>query len=163
MNGAQIVEYSGTDAALADLASRYGGVVYDVTAKDGMEAARKARAELRTWRVDLEKERVRIKAPALERCRLIDTEAKRITLALSALEDPIDAQIKAEEQRKEDERLAAVRAEEERIAAEQAAVRAAEEQRLADERAVIARRQAEGLRALIAERKAALPKGTDHE
>ena len=76
----------------------------------------RARAELRRWRTDLEAERVRIKAPALGRCKAIDTEARRISDALSALEDPIDAQIKAkvraEEARKEAEaaRDAALRA-----------------------------------------------------
>ena len=100
----EIVEYSKTDAALADLASRYKGVVFEVATREGMGAAIKARAEVRGYRVDLEKIRVEIKAPALERCRLIDSEAKRINDALEALEDPIDQQIKLEETRKERER-----------------------------------------------------------
>jgi hypothetical protein len=65
----------------------------------------------------LEKKRVEIKAPALERCRLIDTEAKRITTELLELEEPIDAQIKAEEQRKENEKLERERIERERVQA----------------------------------------------
>ena len=99
-----IQEYSKTDAALADLESRYKGVVFDVATRDGMLAAIKGRAELRGYRVSLEKTRVEIKAPALERSRLIDTEAKRIKDALAALEDPIDEAIKSEETRKERER-----------------------------------------------------------
>lgn len=138
-----IVEYSKTDAALADLAQRYKGVVFDVTAREGMHTAVKGRAELRTYRVALEKTRKEIKAPALERCQLIDAEARRITAELAALEDPIDSQIKKEEQRKEDERMAVVRAEDARIAAEQQALKDAEEKRMAEERAEIARRQAE--------------------
>lgn len=95
-----IAEYSATDSALAELRQKYETVVFDVTSGKGMEQAKKARAELRDYRVTLEKTRVEIKAPALERCRQIDTEAKRITAELEALEEPIDAQIKAEENRK---------------------------------------------------------------
>lgn len=110
----QITEYSKTDAALADLAQRYKGVVFDVTTTAGMQGAKTARAELRGYRVDLEKVRVEIKAPALERCRLIDAEAKRITTALVELEDPIDNTIKKEEKRKEEEAMAKVMAEQRR-------------------------------------------------
>lgn len=110
-----IQEYSKTDAALADLASRYKGVVFDVATTKGMQEARTARAELRSYRVDLEKLRVEIKAPALERCRLIDAEAKRITVALSDLEDPIDSAIKLEEKRKEREAMEAVMANQRRV------------------------------------------------
>jgi colicin import membrane protein len=139
----QIVEYSQTEAALADLASRYKGVLFDVTTPTGMSEAKRSRAEIRDYRVALEKKRVEIKAPALERCRLIDAEAKRITAELSALEDPIDSQIKVEERKKEEARLAAERAELARIEAEERARKEAEEARMAAERAEIARRQAE--------------------
>ena len=113
----QIAEYSPTEAALADLRSRYEAVVFDTSTSKGMQEAIAGRAEIRGYRVDLEKERVRIKAPALERCRLIDTEAKRITAELEALENPIDASIKAEQQRKENERIEKERIERERIEA----------------------------------------------
>jgi hypothetical protein len=99
-----IVEYSKTDAALADLSHRLKGVVFEVATREGMGAALKARAEVRGYRTDLEKVRVEIKSPALERCRLIDAEATRIKRELEALEDPIDQQIKMEESRKERER-----------------------------------------------------------
>jgi colicin import membrane protein len=95
----QIQEYSATEAALATLAERYKGVVYDVTTKEGMAAAKAGRNEIRGYRTALEAKRVEIKAPALERCRLIDSEAKRITAALEDLEGPIAAQIKKEEDR----------------------------------------------------------------
>lgn len=110
-----IQEYSKTDAALADLAGRFKGVVFDVTTTAGMQSARIARAELRGYRVDLEKTRVEIKAPALERCRLIDAEAKRISSVLTGLEDPIDAQIKSEEKRKEREAMERAMVEQRRI------------------------------------------------
>ena len=136
----EIVEYSKTEAALAGLREIYKGVVYDVSTPYGMAVARSARKELRDYRLALDEVRVSIKAPALKRCQLIDAEARRITQALSALEDPIDAQIKTEEKRREDERIAVQRAEAERIAAEERARREAEEAKLAAERAEIARR-----------------------
>lgn len=101
-----IVEYSQTEAALATLSEKYKGVLWDVTVPAEMKRAREARAELRTYRTSLERIRVEIKAPALERTRLIDAEARRITGALEALEKPIDEQIKLEEQRKEREKTA---------------------------------------------------------
>lgn len=113
----EIVEYSKTEAALADLNARYGAVIFDTSTTKGMQEAIAGRAEIRGYRIDLEKERVRIKAPALERCRLIDTEAKRITAALEILETPIDTAIKAEQQKKENERLEKERIERERIEA----------------------------------------------
>lgn len=106
-----IAEYSATDSALAELRQKYETVVYDVRSPKGMDQAKKARAELRDYRVTLEKTRVEIKAPALERCRQIDSEAKRITAELEALELPIDNQIKAEEQRKANEKAEAERLE----------------------------------------------------
>lgn len=112
----QIQEYSATEAALAELRERIGKTVHDVTTTKGMDAAKKDRAEVRGYRTSLEKLRVELKAPALERSRLIDAEAKRITAELQAIEGPIDEQIKSEEKRKEDERLAKIAAEEARVA-----------------------------------------------
>jgi hypothetical protein len=119
-----IAEYSETAAALGELRQRHQGVVFDVTKPKEMKAAKEARAELRTLRTGLEKKRVEIKAPALERCRLIDAEAKRITAELVALEEPIDVQIKAEEARAESERLAKLEAERLRVEAIQQKIQA---------------------------------------
>jgi hypothetical protein len=112
-----IQEYSPTEQALAELRQKYAAVVFDTSTPKGMEAAKAGRAELRGYRVALEKKRVEIKAPALERSRQIDTEAKRLTAEIEALEDPIDAVIKKEEQRKEAEKAAKEQAERDRIAA----------------------------------------------
>ena len=138
-----IEEYNKTAAALVELETRYKGVRYEVTTKLGLLAATTARKELRTLRVALENKRVEIKAPALKRTQEIDAEAKRLTKAIEALEDPIDAQIKEEEQRKENDRLAAERAEQEKREAEQRAIREAEERKLQAERDALAKRQAE--------------------
>jgi len=112
-----IAEYTRTAAALADLRQRHAGVVYEVTVPKEMKLAKEARAELRGLRTSLEKTRVEIKAPALERCRLIDAEAKRITAELVALEEPIDVQIKTEETRAETARLEKLEAERLRVEA----------------------------------------------
>lgn len=119
-----IAEYSETAAALGELRQRHQGVVFDVTKPKEMKAAKEARAELRTLRTGLEKKRVEIKAPALERCRLIDAEARRITAELVALEEPIDVQIKAEEARAESEHLAKLEAERLRVEAIQQKIQA---------------------------------------
>ena len=108
-----ITEYSATEAALAKLKLRLKDAKYDVTTTAGMTTAKQDRRELVSLRTSLEAKRKEIKAPALERCNLIDKEAKRITTELLALEVPIDEQIKAEEKRKADEK-----AERDRLAAE---------------------------------------------
>jgi colicin import membrane protein len=107
-----IVEYSPTAAALADLSRRMSKVVYDVSTPKGLAAAKADRAEVRDLRVALEKKRVEIKAPALKRCKEIDTEAARITAELLKFETPPDDAIKAEERRIEAERQAKIAAEE---------------------------------------------------
>lgn len=109
-NNAQVAEFNQTEAALADLRHRYGSVVFPVETGKGMEEAKKGRVELRTLRVGLEEMRVNLKAPLLERGRLIDAEAKRLTGEIVLLEEPIDTAIKKEEARRE-----AVKLEKERI------------------------------------------------
>lgn len=114
--GTVLVEYSRTEAALADLRAKYQGATYDLTTTAGDKAARAARLELVSLRTGLEKKRKELKAPAVEFGKRIDEEAKRITGEIVALEEPIDKQIKADEARREAERL-----ERERLAAERAA------------------------------------------
>lgn len=116
MTTSQITEYSATEAALSELRERIGKTTHDVTTTTGMELARKDRRELVKLRTSLEAKRKEIKAPALAHCNLIDAEAKRITLELLKLEEPIDNLIKAEEDRKEKERAEKARIEAERVA-----------------------------------------------
>lgn len=116
MTTTQIVEYSQTEAALAELRDKYAVAVFDVSSTRGMTEARSARAELRTIRVALEAKRKELKAPILERGKLLDDEAKRITAEIVALEEPIDNVIKAEEQRRAAEKAAAEEAERQRLA-----------------------------------------------
>jgi colicin import membrane protein len=112
----KIVEYSSTAAALAELRQRFGNIAFDLTTTKGDKEARGARLELVRLRTSLEAKRKELKAPALERSRLIDDEAKRITSAILELETPIDQQIQAAEQKKEAERLAKIEAERQRVA-----------------------------------------------
>ena len=118
----EIAEYSQTAAALSDLRHRFLGVAFNVSTTKGMDEAKKARQEVKGYRTALEAKRKEIKAPALERCRLIDDEAKTITAALLELEAPIDQQIKAEEARKEAEKAAKAEAERIRVAKHQAVI-----------------------------------------
>lgn len=110
-----IAEYSATERGLAELRSRLQDRVYDVATTKGMTEAKTDRAELRTLRVNLESMRKEIKAPALERCRQIDSEAKRITTEIAAIEDPIDEQIKQAEERKAEAKRERERAEADRL------------------------------------------------
>lgn len=110
-----ITEYSPTEAALSELRDRLAGVLYDVTTTEGMKSARQDRKELVTLRTTLEAKRKEIKEPALERCRAIDAEAKRITAAILELEEPIDRQIKVEEERKAEEKRQREEAEAKRL------------------------------------------------
>lgn len=108
--GVSLAEYSPFAAGLAEMRRQFKGVIFDMTAAGGEEQARIARRTLISTRTALEDKRKELKAPALERSRLIDAEAKRIEAAIRELETPIDAQIKlvedaraAEKQRKLDE------------------------------------------------------------
>jgi IgA-specific serine endopeptidase len=112
-----LAEYQPTAAALADLRQRFAGIAFDLTTTKGDKEARAARLELVRLRTTLEAKRKELKAPALERSRLIDDEARRITGAILELETPIDEQIRAAEAKKEQERQARVEAERQRVAA----------------------------------------------
>ena len=116
IDGQALVRYSRTEAALVDLRERYAGKQFDLTTTAGNAAARAARLELKTLRTALEKRRKELKAPALDFSAKIDAEAKRITAEIVAIEGPIDAQIVADEARREAERQ-----ERERLAAERRA------------------------------------------
>lgn len=100
----EIQEYSQTEAALSVLREKYSDATYDVTTTDGMVAAKSGRSEVRGYRTSLEKMRKDIKAPALKKCQLIDSEARRITEELLTLEKPIDSQIKTHEAKLEADR-----------------------------------------------------------
>lgn len=117
-----IAEYAKTALAMADLRSRYDGLVFELDSTAKIKEAKKCVAEVRGYRTALEDERKRIKAPALERCRLIDEEAKRLTAELRELEDPMKAQIDAKEAEIEAERIRVAQAEQARVDGHRAAI-----------------------------------------
>lgn len=111
-----LAEYSKVDAGLAQLEKTYKGIVFDVETTSGMELAKAARLVLRQPRYEIERIRKAAKAPLLAIGKRLDAEAARITTEIMKLEDPIDQQIKNEEDRKERERQAKIDAENARIA-----------------------------------------------
>lgn len=102
----QIAAYNQTAAALAEMRQLYAGKTYDVATTAGMKDAVAARGALKSTRLKLESLRVELKAPLLQQGKLLDSEAEKIRLEIVALENPIDAQIKAQELVKEQEREA---------------------------------------------------------
>lgn len=110
-----LVKYDGTVAELATLTTKYGSAVFDCTVPEQDKAARAARKELVSVRTKLEAKRVQLKAPYLEIAKEIDQKAAFLKSAIVALEEPIDAQIKIEEDRKEALKLEAQRVEFERV------------------------------------------------
>ena len=88
-----VAEYNPIAAGLAIVRQRYANVAWDLKTTKGNAEARAARKELVTLRVSLEAKRVELKAPVLERAKLIDSEAKRITAELLKIEMPIDEQL----------------------------------------------------------------------
>lgn len=107
--------YITTAQTVLALTEKYTGVVYEVTTKAGMEAAKESRRELVKLRTSLETTREGLKAPVIKLGKDIDAQAKAITAAILALEGPIDKQISTEEERKKTEREAAAKKEQERV------------------------------------------------
>lgn len=114
IEGKKVAEYSKTEAALAVLREKYAEVP-DVHTKDGYEEVKKGLSELTGYRTGLEKMRKAIKEPYLIKGRLIDSEAKRITEELLAIEVPLKTA-------KDEADKAEARAKAERIAKLQAKV-----------------------------------------
>lgn len=102
-------------AGIAALREQYAGTVYEVTSSVGMTAAKNARLAIREPRYEIEKIRREAKRPLLDLGKQLDAEAARISAELLAIEHPIDAQIKAQEDRIEAERQAAIAAEVQRV------------------------------------------------
>lgn len=105
---AQFKEAEVVQQALAD---KYRDCVYAVATTKGMQEAIAARADLRdNGRLALTKTETRVKKEVNDLKRLMGEEVERLVAITKPVEDSIDAQIKAEEERK-----AAAKAERERI------------------------------------------------
>ena len=104
-----------TDIAIQELADRYSGLtISGIDDKEGYKAVKAARIVMKGYRVDVDKRRKELNEDALKHQRMINSEAKRITEKLVYIEDSLaneekkidslNAEIKAEEQRKIDEK-----------------------------------------------------------
>lgn len=100
-----IAELDRVAASLPDIEARFPkDVVYEITTVKGMKAALEHRAAWRDPRITVEKARKMAKAPILTLGKRIDARASNLTELLLLGEAPIDALIKTEEARKEEER-----------------------------------------------------------
>lgn len=106
-----------TEVAMVALETELKGKIFDVTTTAGDKEARATRLKLVRLRTGLDKLR---KDQNAEHKRIIDGNndfAKRLTERIEALEQPIDAAIKVEEERKAAEKAERERVERERILA----------------------------------------------
>jgi hypothetical protein len=101
----------------ADAVDAVREVAYDIKTTAGMAVAIKHRAVFRDIRVASEKARKLRKAPILEIGKLLDSRQGEIESTLLPLETLFDEEIKAEEKRKDDEKIAKAVAESARITA----------------------------------------------
>lgn len=113
----EVAEFNQTAAGLAQLREDIAGRTFDCTTTAGDKEARQVRMSLVSLRTTIDAKRKELKAPLLERGRLIDSEAARIVGEIKALEDPIDAVIRQAEAEREARRQERERAEAERLAA----------------------------------------------
>lgn len=92
-------------------------ITFDIATTSGMRAAVEQRATFRDIRVGSEKARKERKAPILEIGKLLDGRQKEIEAEIEPYESKYDDAIKAEEKRKDEEKIAKALAESQRITA----------------------------------------------
>jgi hypothetical protein len=105
-------EFRKQDAVIAELREKCTGMT---VAKDGFKTVKAARIEVKNLRCSVENLRKDLKADVLERGKIIDEEAKRLTSLLKPIEDALSKEEEAEEARKAAEARAKVEAEERRL------------------------------------------------
>lgn len=103
-------EMNAVEAGIADLETKFKGVVYDVTTTAGMDEARKARQEIRAPRYAVQNIAKAKKSELAKISKAIGDTGDRIIARIVELEGPINQQITAQEERK-----AAEKAERERV------------------------------------------------
>lgn len=107
-------QYAAEEPIMKALAAKYKGVAFDCSTTKGLDTAKAARLELREQgRFKLQRTADATKTEANDLKRVIDAESARLIAIVKPVEDEVDSQIKAEEERK-----AAEKAERERKAAE---------------------------------------------
>lgn len=100
------------DIVVEELKEKYSGLT---VATHGLKTVKAARIDMKNKRCAVERLRKELKADALERGRLIDGEAKRLTELLTPIEEALEKEENAEEERKAAEARAKVEAEERRL------------------------------------------------
>lgn len=112
-----IAEFSASEEGLAALRKELAGVEFDVSTVAGDKAARAARLRCVQIRSAVKTAYENWNRPMLATQRAMRARMGEIETEVKAIEDPIDAQIKAEEQRKADIKAAKEAAERERLQA----------------------------------------------
>lgn len=107
---ASLTEFNPVQKGLAELRKELAGVQFDVTTTAGDKAARAARSRCVSIRTAADAAYEDWNKPMLAKQREMRAILSKIKEEVKAIEEPIDAQIKAEERRK-----AAIKAERERI------------------------------------------------
>ncbi|HUU53214.1 MAG TPA: hypothetical protein VMW44_01070 [Candidatus Bathyarchaeia archaeon] len=112
-NEKQVVEYSITDAALAEMKEMYMPlVITDLDDKEQFDAVHSARMVVRGKRIEVEKKRVELKADALAWGKKVQSEANRIFALIEPIENHLMSEEKKaeiEKKRIEDERIASIK------------------------------------------------------
>lgn len=102
-----LITYSVTDAALAEMRSKFLGLrVLNATDEEGYAQCKEARAVVRRTRLEVEERRKELKAESLSFGRAVDAEAKRITEKIEEVEGHLVSQLKIvddEKKRREEE------------------------------------------------------------
>lgn len=94
---AALAQFTKTEADLRALAERYREVAYDVASPKGMDAAKKARQELREGRYAVQRVEQRVKDEANDLKRTIKEKAEALVGIVAPIEESVDSQIKARE------------------------------------------------------------------
>lgn len=105
-----IKEYSFVEKALIELTAQYKNVP-DAGTKEGYQACKDGAKAVAKYRIALEEKRVKIKGPALKKCKAIDEEAKRIQLVIFGLENPLKLAYKGVDEKNkkiEEERVSGI-------------------------------------------------------
>lgn len=115
-----LAQFKDAEVSILALAEKYRAVAFDVTTTKGMNEAKAARLELREkGRFAVQRAEKSVKADVNDLKRVMSDEVERLVAIVQPVEDAIDAQIKAEEERKAREKAERDRIEAERVAAHQ--------------------------------------------
>lgn len=117
-----LTEFEKVSAGLLDLTTKYANVVYDVATTKGMDEAKAARLAIREPRYAVQRATKAAKDELNSIKKNVEERGTQIVEALLRIEEPIDAQIKAEDDRKAAEKARREQAERERVEAIQAAI-----------------------------------------